>query len=129
MRRAARRDDNEKAIVDALRAAGAFVWFLDAKGVPDILCGFRGRFLLLEVKAPAGPKGGTSHRELRPSQEKFFEVCRSKRLPVFVVRSAEEALEAVVGGPPRCSWLQPGACMQCDKVPEGECRQSKGANR
>ena len=53
-RQAAKRDANEEAIVRALEAVGASVERLSAKGVPDLLVGFRGATYLLEVKMPAG---------------------------------------------------------------------------
>lgn len=50
MRRAARVDANQTQIVEALRAAGASV---EVIGRPvDLLVGFRGRTILLEVKNP-----------------------------------------------------------------------------
>ena len=51
MRYSAKRDDNEAQIVDALEACGATVQRLDAKGVPDLLVGYRNQNLLMEVKA------------------------------------------------------------------------------
>jgi Holliday junction resolvase len=52
MRRAARTDSNQEAIVAALRAAGASVQSLAAvgKGVPDLLVGIGGSNYLLECK-------------------------------------------------------------------------------
>ena len=50
MRYSAKRDDNEAQIVDALEACGATVQRLDAKGVPDLLVGYRNQNLLMEVK-------------------------------------------------------------------------------
>jgi hypothetical protein len=49
---AARRDDNERPIIDALEAVGASVQPLSIKGVPDLLVGFLGTNYLLEVKQP-----------------------------------------------------------------------------
>jgi hypothetical protein len=55
MRRAARRDANEAAIVDALRACGCSVEYLSGKGTPDLLVGFERRVVVLaEVKGYAG---------------------------------------------------------------------------
>jgi len=50
--RAARIDANHEQIVSALRAAGASVQSLAGvgKGVPDLLVGFQGKTLLMEVK-------------------------------------------------------------------------------
>lgn len=52
MRRAARTDDNQKEIVDALRKAGWSVQSIASMGggVPDLLIGRDGLNLLLEVK-------------------------------------------------------------------------------
>jgi hypothetical protein len=88
MRWRAKRDANEAAIVQALRSAGALVWRLDARDMPDLLVGFRQRFWLLEVKRA---KGGV----ISDGQAVFFVVAEAARLPVRVVRSAQEALEAV----------------------------------
>lgn len=93
----ARRDPGEQAIVEALEQAGAMVKRLSTKGMPDLLVGVTGRILLLEVKAPPGKRGGKSERgqRLNAEQERFYDLCRGHRLPVFVVHSPEEALRAI----------------------------------
>jgi Holliday junction resolvase len=50
--RAAKIDANHEQVVSALRAAGASVQSLAGvgKGVPDLLVGFQGKTLLMEVK-------------------------------------------------------------------------------
>ena len=50
--RAAKIDANQEAVVTALRAAGATVQSLAGvgKGVPDLLVGYQGKTLLMEVK-------------------------------------------------------------------------------
>ena len=55
MRRAAKVDANQAAIVDALRKCGCSVLSLAAigKGAPDLLIGLRGKNVLAEVKNPA----------------------------------------------------------------------------
>lgn len=54
MRRAARVDSTQSAIVDAMRAMGAVVWVI---GLPlDLLCGYRGHTLLVEVKRLTGKR-------------------------------------------------------------------------
>jgi hypothetical protein len=64
MRRAARVDNNQAAVVSALRAAGANVWIL---GLPvDLLVGYKGHTVLMEVKD--GPK-----KRLTALQNTFFE--------------------------------------------------------
>ena len=67
MRRAAKIDSNQTAVVSALRAAGATVQSLAAVGfgVPDLLIGFRGQTLLVEVKDGAK---APSARRLTPDQ-------------------------------------------------------------
>jgi hypothetical protein len=63
MRRAARVDANQDAVVSALRAAGAYVWLI---GLPvDLLVGFRNQTFLMEVKV--GPR-----KRLTALQEDFF---------------------------------------------------------
>jgi len=64
MRYAARVDENQAAIVQALRAAGAYVWII---GLPvDLLVGYKDRTLLMEVKT-------TSKKRLTGLQADFFE--------------------------------------------------------
>ena len=67
MRRRARTDRNQTEIVEALRAAGASVYSLAAvgDGIPDLLCGFRGKTALIEVKDSQQPP---SKRQLTPDQ-------------------------------------------------------------
>jgi hypothetical protein len=57
MMRAAQKDSNQAEIVTALRSAGCSVEVLEPArrgGLPDLLVGFRGKNVLLEVKAPEG---------------------------------------------------------------------------
>lgn len=63
IRRAARIDANQTAVVSALRAAGAYVWII---GLPvDLLVGYKGHSFLVEVKN--GPR-----KRLTALQEDFF---------------------------------------------------------
>lgn len=87
------RDENERPIIAALQAAGCIVCQLSDRGLPDLLVMVPGNddapgiVALLEVKNGKG--------KLKPDQVKFFDLVKGKRLPVFVVRTAAEALEAV----------------------------------
>jgi hypothetical protein len=54
MRTAAKRDANERTIIDALKRAGCTVQRLSGAGMPDLLIGRHGRTHLLEVKMPGG---------------------------------------------------------------------------
>lgn len=96
MRRAARIDATHTEIVAGLRACGAAVTSLAGvgAGVPDLLVSYRSRWAVLEVKQPLGPRGGESAdgQRLRASQRKWL---ASQRAPVHVVRSLDDALEAI----------------------------------
>lgn len=81
----ARRDANEPDIVDALEAARIKVWKLSKPF--DLLCGIGGRFVILEVKGKDG--------DLTEQQAEDLAECRYRNLPVYVVRTPEEALQAV----------------------------------
>lgn len=91
MRRAARTDANQDAIVTALRAAGASVQPLSAvgKGCPDLLVGFRGSNHLFECKDGRKTPG---NRPLTGDQETWIEGWRGA---VRVVLSPDEALRAI----------------------------------
>jgi hypothetical protein len=86
MRRAAKVDANQDAIVSALRAAGASVQSLApiGKGCPDLLVACRGAMFLLEIKAEKG--------KVNDAQVKWHAEWRA---PVHTVRSPEDALRAV----------------------------------
>lgn len=91
MRRAAKVDANQTEIVKALRQVGASVQSLAAtgKGVPDLLVGFRGKNLLLEVKDGGKAK---SARKLTPDQIEWHQGWRGH---VAVVESAEQAIKVL----------------------------------
>jgi hypothetical protein len=112
IRRAARRDDNEVEIVRALEAAGASVTYLSAEGCPDLLVGYAGRTVLLEVKQPLGPKGGNVGRgrgasrvsaggdgTLSADQLAWWQAWKGS--PPVIVRTPEEALAAIGVEPSR----------------------------
>lgn len=80
-RRAAKRDANERAIIDALIGAGATVQQLSAKGVPDLLVGYCGVNFLLEIKMLKG--------KLTKDESEWHERWEGQ---VFVVDSVEKAL-------------------------------------
>ena len=89
MRRAAKVDANQEQVVEALRAAGASVQTLAAigKGVPDLLVGYQGQTLLLEVKDGRRPP---SERRLTEDQLKWHGAWRGG--PLAVVDGPEAAL-------------------------------------
>lgn len=70
MRRASKVDANQPEIVAALRKAGATVQHLHAvgQGCPDILVGWRGLTVLMELKDGSKP---ASARKLTPDQVRW----------------------------------------------------------
>lgn len=82
-----KRDRCEPAIVAALNQAGAVTYRLSAADLPDLLVGYRGKYLLLECKS--------AKAKLEPGQEAFHATQRALNLPCFVVRSVCEALEVL----------------------------------
>jgi hypothetical protein len=94
MRRAARVDQNQVEIVEALRSVGCQVQSLASVGggVPDLLVGIPGcrDLMLIEVKDGTKPP---SDRKLTPEQEKWHAAWQG--FPVYVVTSVPEALEKV----------------------------------
>jgi len=89
MRYANRVDENQGDIVKALRKAGATVRIITmGDGVPDLLVGYQGYTLLLEVKDGKKPP---SARSLTEAEQKFFNEWTGGMLAI--VNSVEEALE------------------------------------
>lgn len=87
MRRAARVDATQAAIVAALRAAGAYVWCI---GLPcDLLVGYRGQTLIVECKSLTGKKApkAARHTDL---QREFMAAWPGG--PVATVTDADGAL-------------------------------------
>lgn len=93
-RRAARVDGNHTAIKQNLERLGCEVE--DTSGVgggfPDLIVGKRGRAVFLEIKDPSQPPSG---RRLTPAQEKWHARWKAQGVPVFVVETFEEAVDAV----------------------------------
>ena len=90
MRRAAKRDDNEPEIIEALEKAGCSVSQIDSeKGVPDLVVGRAGKNYLLEVKDGNKPP---SKRKLKPNQVEWHEDWRGQKA---IVKNVNEALIAV----------------------------------
>ena len=92
MRRAARVDANQSEVVAALREIGATVEpiHMIGRGVPDLLVGYCGRNLLLEVKDGDKPP---SARKLTPDEREWHDNWRGE---VMVVNSATEAVFKVM---------------------------------
>lgn len=95
MRRAAKVDANQPAIIAALRQIGASVQPLHSvgQGCPDLLVGYRGRNILIEVKDGGRPP---SERRLTADQVDWHAGWRGA---VTVVNSTEEAVRVA-------TWLE-----------------------
>lgn len=88
-------DGNQKAIVNALQARGASVEPLSRMGggVPDLLIGYMGINILLEVKDPTAPLpsnvSALDPLKLNPAQREWHQEWQGQ---VHVVFSPEDAL-------------------------------------
>lgn len=93
MRRAAKIDDNQRAIVKALRSVPGVtvrITSMVGHGFPDLAVGHRGRNYFLEIKDSAKPP---SARRLTPEEQLFFDTWQGH---CAVVMSMEEALNVVL---------------------------------
>lgn len=90
-RYAARIDDNQNEIVNALRKAGATVSISSAVGCgyPDLTVGFRGLNYLIEVK---DGKKVASKQRLTPDQVTWHDRWRGQ---VAIVKNIDEALNVI----------------------------------
>ena len=86
MRRRAKVDANQAQIVQALRKVGATVLHLHplGRGAPDILAGYRGRNILMEIKSAKG--------KLTPQEAEFMWGWKGQYCEV---RTVQEALLAI----------------------------------
>lgn len=93
MRRAAKVDENQPDIVEALYAVGATVQHLHSvgQGCPDLLVGFRGGNHLLEVKSLVG-KREPKPAPLTPAQKIWLKAWRGR---AAIVATPAEALLAI----------------------------------
>lgn len=92
MRRAAKTDRNQAEIVKAFRQIGANVQILSAvgKGCPDLLVGFRGVNVLVEVKD--GEKA-PSDRKLTTDQVRWHDSWPGQ---VCIAEGIQDAVEKVI---------------------------------
>ena len=80
------RDKNEKEIVEYLQANGCLVNRIAGSanddGVPDLLVGYKPRWILVEVKMPQG--------HLNKRQRHWFDLSQGLGLPVAIVRTLDD---------------------------------------
>lgn len=81
MRTAARRDANERSIIKAMEAEGAFVRQINDEGRFDLLVWYKGNTLLMEVKDGAKPP---SARRLSDAEQKFHDEWPGSNLHVVI---------------------------------------------
>ncbi len=93
MRRKARVDSNQAEIVETLRAMGASVapTHTLGSGFPDLVVGWRGINLLLEIKD--GEKA-PSKRQLTPDEQRWHDDWRGQ---IVVIQSARDAIALLNG--------------------------------
>jgi hypothetical protein len=86
-----RADANQPEIVEALRDIGVSVTHIHTvgNGVPDLLCSYKGKWLVLEVKDGSKPP---SARRLTPDESVW---AAEQKAPVYIVTSAHEAISVV----------------------------------
>ena len=84
-------DANQRMIVRALRDTGVSVQSLAdlGRGVPDLLCGYKGRNVLMEVKDSSQPP---SRRRLTEDEQNWHDKWRGQ---VVVVETVEDALRVI----------------------------------
>lgn len=76
-----KRDANEPDLIDVARQLGAE---LEKIGPLDFWCGFRGRWVPLEIKTDEGT--------YTPKQVNFIARCRARGLPVWTWRTEADVL-------------------------------------
>ena len=88
MRRAAKIDTNQTELVEVIKAMGGTVQSLApvGKGCPDLLVGWRGKNLLLEIKDGSRPP---SERVLTPDQKRWHSEWKGR---VYIVNSLDDLL-------------------------------------
>lgn len=94
MRGRARRDKNQKPIIEALREAGTFVIDLSGvgHGVPDLVVWTVKGWQVAEIKNPENAYG---RKGLTKRQKEWS--TKSRGGPTYVIRSIDEALSLMFG--------------------------------
>lgn len=88
-----RTDGNHSEIVTGLRAVGAFVQSIASvgRGCPDVICAYRGRWYVAELKDGSKPP---SHRRLTEAEKVWHEQV-GDRAPIYIWESLDEALAVI----------------------------------
>lgn len=93
VRRTARIDENQPALVALARKLGASVWITSSlgKGAPDVVLGLPSGNVLVEIKDGSKPP---SRRQLTPDEQEFHAKWRG---PIAVVETADDMMKLVQG--------------------------------
>ena len=83
--KAAKRDDNEKEIVEYLRGCGARVQFMDKDAGFDLLVTYQGIHFVVEVKNPA------RKWKLTDAEKETQEQMEGKGAPYFIIEDIDDA--------------------------------------
>ena len=98
---ACRTDANQTAMIEALRGIGAFVQSLAAIGCgcPDLLVGYRGKWMLIEAK---NGENIPSKRKLTDDESRWHKSAERGGAKIIIAESPEQAVLAVLteGGKP-----------------------------
>ena len=92
MRRAARRDENERGIIFALEQVGATVHQVDDKDFPDLVVGYRGQTFLIEVIGSEKAKKFKQNAGLSNGQAKWHGKWKGHSA---AVRTQAQALKVI----------------------------------
>lgn len=89
-RYAARTDVNQRGLVDLLRACGCVVEVISdvGRGVPDLLCLYRGVIFLVEIKDGNQPPS----RQSLTAAERAFHLAWDGA-PIYIINSDETAMQ------------------------------------
>lgn len=99
MRRAAKRDDNERAIIKTWEAMGAYVESVSGPGLVDTLVHYKGQLYRAEVK---GAKRG-----LTKKQVENFERASRAGVPTYIIRTTAHATALLGVGSVRAPFWSP----------------------
>ena len=88
-RRAAKRDANESHLLALARTAGAYVIRMHEDQGFDVLLLHRARVLIVEIK---DEKKRPSSRKLTDNEANLQDICKSRKVPYYVVQSEQELL-------------------------------------
>jgi hypothetical protein len=119
-----KRDENEPAIIEVLRAHGCVVWQLSGKGIPDLLALRKGKKWLADVKMPGKPT-------TKPQEDAWEEAATKANVSVFILRTPEDATkmlnDALAPWEPEARHAEEHRNRRCKCYPTNNPHDSKAA--